>query len=453
MLFPTPTGMTESAQIVGAVAVLMATWWISEALPFAITALLPVILFPVFGVMEISQVTPAYANHVIFLFFSGFIFALCLERWQLHKRIALHTINSFGFSYHKILLGFMVTTAFLSMWVSNTATALMMIPIAVGVASQMESNEGGENQFSVSLLLGIAYAASIGGVATLIGTPPNAILAGIIEQQTGHSIGFFEWMTFAFPLATIFLLIAWLYLKFLIKDKPGHSAGARDSLGRQLDQLPPLSREEKLVIGIFSSVCVLWVLRGLIDIELFKSIKDATIGLIGAVLLFIIPASGGSQRLMDWKTAKKLPWDILILFGGGFALASGFEQTELTQWLGLQFSFLQGVNVFLIIFVITVFVIFLTEITSNTATASLLIPLMIALSLSLDMPPLLLATAVAVATSYAFMLPVATPPNAIIFSTGRVPIQKMAKTGLLLNIMGSVLITLFVTILAPWVLL
>ena len=454
ILLPTPDGMSSAAQVVAAVAVLMATWWITEALPFAVTALLPLILFPASGVMGVSDVTPAYANQIIFLFLSGFVFALCIERWNLHKRIALHTINTFGFSYNRILFGFMAATAFLSMWVSNTATTLMMIPIALAVASQLEPNSPSiqSSSFSLSLLLGIAYSASIGGVATIIGTPPNAILVGMLEQQGGISIGFFDWMLFAFPLALCFLLIAWLYLKTMMKGLLQNNVDNSEKLLKnEISKLPPFSKEEKLVLTIFSMVCFLWISRGFIDIELFKRINDSTIGLFGVLLLFMLPAKNGSERLMDWKTTKKLPWNILILFGGGFALASGFAHTELTQWMALKFDFLQGVNIIIVIFVIVLFVIFLTEITSNTATATLLIPLMIALSQTLAISPLLLATAVAVATSYAFMLPVATPPNAIVFSSGRVPIQKMAKVGFWLNIIGSILITIFVLSLLSFV--
>ena len=467
LLLPTPAGMNESAQVVAAVALLMATWWISETLPFAVTALIPIVFFPVFGVMGIIDVIPSYVHQIIFLFLSGFIFALCIERWHLHKRIALHTIKLFGFSYHKILLGFMVATAFLSMWVSNTATVLMMIPVALAVASQLEPGSEFEPEssskisggFSLVLLLGLAYSASIGGVATLIGTPPNAILAGMLEQQAGITVNFFDWMMFALPLATVFLFVAWLYLNFLMKsiltksDSTHFEVTGEAVLLEELAKLPSMSKEERSVIIVFSIVCFLWITRGFIDIEIFKNIKDSMIGMVGAIMLFLLPAKNGTQRLMNWKTTKKLPWGILILFGGGFALASGFESSELTSWLALKFTFLQDLNVVLVIFSIVLFVIFLTEITSNTATATLLIPLMIALSQTFGVPAIWLATAVAVATSYAFMLPVATPPNAIVYSTGRVPIQRMVRVGFWLNIIGSVLITLFVVWLLPliWV--
>lgn len=454
IFLPTPNDMSSAAQMVAAVAILMATWWVSEALPFAVTALVPIVFFPVLGVMGVNEVTPAYANQIIFLFLSGFIFALCIERWNLHKRIALHTINIFGFSYNRILFGFMAATAFLSMWVSNTATTLMMIPIALAVSNQLEPDTSliTKRSFSLSLLLGIAYSASIGGVATIIGTPPNAILVGMLEQQAGISIGFFDWMLFALPLASCFLLITWIYLKQMMRGTNQHDISeGKKVLQEEIAKLPSLSKEEIFVLTIFSIVCFLWIIRGLIDIELFKSIKDSTIGLFGAMLLFMLPAKNGNERLMDWQTTKKLPWNILILFGGGFALASGFAHTELTQWLALKFDFLQGVHILIVIFVIVLFVIFLTEITSNTATATLLIPLMIALSQTLSISPLLLATAVAVATSYAFMLPIATPPNAIVFSSGRVPIQIMAKVGFWLNIIGSILITFFVLYLLSFI--
>lgn len=446
ILLPTPADMTKSAQVVAAVAVLMASWWILEVVPFAVTALIPICLFPMLEVMPIGQVTSAYSHHIIFLFLAGFIFALCIERWRLHQRIALHIIKLLGFEYHKILLGFMLATAFLSMWISNTATTLMMLPIAIAVAKHIEPNKeiNIKHSFSLCLFLGIAYSASIGGVATIIGTPPNAILVGILEQQKNITINFFDWMIFALPLALVFLVMAWWYLRWTLGGRIIDAQNNAEAvLLNQIAELNPMSREEKQVILVFSFVCLLWILRGLLDISLFENIKDSVIGLVGAIVLYLLPADGGAQRLMDWQTTKKLPWEILILFGGGFALASGFEHTELTQWMALKLNFLQDYNTVFIIFCITLFVIFLTEITSNTATATLLIPLMIALAEPLQITPIMLAAAVAVATSYAFMLPVATPPNAIVFSSGRVPIQSMARIGFTLNIVGSFLLVFF----------
>ena len=452
LLMPQPATMSDAAQCVAAVAALMATWWITEAIPLAVTALLPIVLFPALDVMSVSAATAPYANHIIFLFLGGFLIALSIERWNLHKRIALYTIYLIGHSPKRILLGFILATAFLSMWISNTATALMMLPVALAVIKNIDNS--GESIFGMTLMLGIAYAASIGGVATIIGTPPNAILAGVLEQQTGVSISFFDWMVFALPLAAIFLLMAWAYLCILQRKEHIKLESVEHSfIVNELQQLGKITTEEKKVLAVFSLVAIGWITRGFIDIELFKQIKDSTIAIIGAILLFIIPANNNTTRLMDWETAKKLPWDILILFGGGFALALGFSESELTHWLGNQLNFLQGIHTVVIIAVVSLLVIFLTEITSNTATASLLIPLMVALSDTLNLPPMYLMVTVAIAASYAFMLPVATPPNAIVYSSRCVTIQQMARTGFLLNIAGCLLITLFVTQYLPMIFL
>ncbi len=442
--------MNPAALSVSAIAALMATWWITEAIPIPITALLPIALFPTLDVMNVNNVTSAYSNHIIFLFLGGFIIALCIERWNLHKRIALQTILIVGSSHKKILLGFMLATACLSMWISNTATTLMMIPIAIAVIKKIDDSR--ESIFGMTLMLGVAYSASIGGVATLIGTPPNAILAGILEQQLDTSISFFDWLTFALPLSCIFLAIVWIYLSY--QQKKEHSSlntFDKTLIKDELAKLGQLTTEEKKVLIVFFLVAVGWIARGLIDIEIFRQIKDSTIAIIGAILLFMIPAKNGSTRLMDWETTKKLPWDILILFGGGFALASGFSESGLTIWIGSQLNFLEGVNILIIIFALSLLIIFLTEITSNTATASILIPVMIALSEVMQLPPMYLMATVAISASFAFMLPVATPPNAIVYSSRYVTIQQMAKTGFLLNIVGSVLITFFILKFLPLV--
>ncbi|MCF6236359.1 MAG: DASS family sodium-coupled anion symporter [Gammaproteobacteria bacterium] len=447
---PTSESLTPAALHVAAIATLMAVWWVTEPVPIPITALIPIALFPTFDVMSVHQVTSNYANHIIFLFLGGFIIALCFERWNLHKRIALYVISIVGNSQKRILLGFMLATALLSMWVSNTATTLMMIPVVVAVIKKID--ESGESIFGMTLMLGVAYSASIGGVSTLIGTPPNAILAGVLEQQLNISISFFDWLVFALPLSLIFLALTWVYLCYLQKKehihiKPLDKAVIKDELAK-LGQITP---EEKKILGVFILVALAWIARGLIDIEFFKQIKDSTIAIFGAILLFIIPAKNRSTRLMDWDTAKKLPWDILLLFGGGFALASGFSETGLTTWIGGQLNFLADVNILFIILAVSLLVIFLTEVTSNTATASLLIPIMVGLSEVMQLPPMYLMATVAISASCAFMLPVATPPNAIVYSSRFVTIQQMAKTGFLLNILGSLLITLFIVRFLPWV--
>jgi len=455
LLIPLPEGMSYQARAVAAIALLMASWWISETIPLAITALLPVILFPIFDVMSVPHVTSAYGNQVIFLFLGGFIIALSIERWNLHKRIALRTIQFLGTSAPRVIMGFMIATAFLSMWISNTATALMMLPVAmavIGRINQVQDSSTSKNSFATILMLSIAYSASIGGVATLIGTPPNAIFAGIVQQQLQVSISFFDWMIFATPLALIFLIIAWFYFVYILLDRKNNPPSLdRQVIDHEIQQMGPMSIEEKRVFVVFLLVAFSWIFRGMIDLPLLEKINDSVIAIAGAILLFLVPASAKNKRLMDWQTAKNIPWDILILFGGGFALASGFSSSGLTKWIGNELLFLQGIPTIIIVLSLSLLVIFLTEVTSNTATASLLIPIMVALSDALQMPAMYLMATVAIAASYAFMLPVATPPNAIIYSSRRVTIMQMVKAGFYLNLIGSVLITAAIMILMPLV--
>lgn len=454
LVIPQPNGMPDSSMQVAAVAVLMATYWITEAIPIPATALLPIVLFPILGVMPTSKVTLSYGNHLIFLFMGGFLIAVTIEKWQLHKRIALHTILLVGISSNQIILGFMLATAFLSAWISNTATAMMMLTIGLAVIKQTETTNANNNSpFSTALMLGIAYSASIGGIATLIGTPPNAILAGVIESNFNYSIGFAQWMSFGVPLSLIMLLLCWYYLTHIaFKAEFKEFPGGKQSLQQQLRKLGSMSSAEKKVLGVFILVITSWLIRGLIDIQALKSVKDSSIAIAGAMLLFMIPANyKKNEYLLDWKTAKNIPWDIMILFGGGFALASGFSQSGLTEWLANQLLALHGVNLIILVLMIVLLVTFLTEITSNTATASLLLPVMGAFALAIQVHPLNLMVAVALAASFAFMLPVATPPNAIVFSSRKVSIPQMAGAGIWLNIIGSIFITLFVIFYLPTV--
>lgn len=449
LLLPAPEGMRPEALYVAAVAVLMAIWWITEALPLAATALIPVLVFPILGVMSTYAVTSSYANDLIFLFMGGFFIAATIQKWNLHKRIALHIIRLVGNSPGRITLGFMLATAFLSMWVSNTATAMMMLPIGMAVISQAMSAPGSAQQsedlkpFATGLMLAIAYSASIGGVATLIGTPPNAILAAVIEKQFEIRIQFATWFVFAFPLVVLFLLIGWWYItRIAFSVKMNVIPGGRQLIENELKKLGTLSLDEKKVLLVFVLVASAWMLNGLFATSL--DIKDSSIAIAGALLLFIIPSASGS-RLLDWQTAQNIPWDILILFGGGFALAGGFIESGLSDWLANQLSVLKGLPVAIVILASVLLVIFLTEITSNTATATLFLPVMAALSISLEVEPMLLMVGVAIAASFAFMLPVATPPNAIIFASRKVTVMEMAKAGFWMNIIGCFLITLFVT--------
>jgi len=449
---PQPEGMSPAGQGVAAVTLLMATWWISEAIPIAATALLPIVLFPLLGVMSTAQTTSAYANHLIYLFLGGFLIAMAMQKWNLHRRIALHTIRIVGVSPSRTLLGFMLATAFLSMWISNTATAMMMLPIGLAVIASHGGGDGATDQaFAASLMLAIAYAASIGGVATLIGTPPNAILAGVLEKTTGRTIGFAEWMGFALPLSLLMLAIAWFYLTRLAYPSPKHGgAETRELLRAELRQLGPTSWEEKWILAIFCSVAAAWILRGLVDFAWLKGVGDATIAMAGGILLFLIPSDWRQGRfLLDWESAVKLPWEIIILFGGGFTLASGFAESGLTEWLVSLLGLLHDTPPWLLVTAVTLLVIFLTEVTSNTATATIVLPVMGALAAAMGMEAAALMIPAAIAASYAFMLPVATPPNAIVFSSGQLTIPQMARAGLWMNLIASLVITLFVLMFYP----
>jgi sodium-dependent dicarboxylate transporter 2/3/5 len=454
LLMPLPEGMSAAGLRVAAVTVLMAVWWISEAIPVPATALLPIVLFPLLGILSGAEVTLAYGNHLIFLFMGGFLIAVTMERWNLHHRIALHTIRMVGVTPRRIVLGFMLATAFLSMWISNTATTMMMVTIAMAVLREIEheiDHRPGEVWFGTILMLGICYAASIGGIATLIGTPPNVIFAGVLEKTYGISISFTDWMRFALPLSMVMLALTWLYLTRMLCPKKSTSiAGGAAFIQRQLAGLGPMSRQEKQVALVFTTVALLWILRGLYQPAGLVLVKDSTIAIAGALLLFLIPVNLKRREfLLDWKTAVTIPWDIIILFGGGFALAQGFSESGLTRWLAEQLTVLQGVDTVLVIAAVVVMVIFLTEVTSNTATASLLLPVMGALASAIDVSPFGLMVATVLAASFAFMLPVATPPNAIVFSSRCVSMMQMARARFLPNPVGAVVITGFVYWLLP----
>ena len=462
LLLPTPESLPIAAKHVLAVAALMATWWVMEAIPIPATALLPIVLFPTLGVMSGAEVTRPYAHHLIYLFLGGFLIAVTIEKWNLHRRIALYTINLIGVTPKRIILGFMIASAALSMWISNTAATMMMVTIGLAVLKQVVAEIKADPEldidtrpehfhFGIALMLGIAYAATIGGVATLIGTPPNAILAGVVESHFGQSISFLDWMMFAFPLSVTMLIITWYYLThFAFPGEIDYLPGGKETVEREIAELGKMSRQEKIVLFVFGLVATLWITRGFIKIDAFKYVTDSTIAMAGALLLFIIPANLKEKEfLLDWKTACKIPWDILILFGGGFALAKGFTDSGLTQVIASQLGVLQGSNLLLIIAAVIAVVIFLTEITSNTATASMFLPIIAAMAVAMHIHPYTLMIAVALAASFAFMLPVATPPNAIAFSSHYFTIRQMARTGIWLNLIGIILISLFVKFYLP----
>jgi sodium-dependent dicarboxylate transporter 2/3/5 len=443
-----------------AIAIWIATWWVTEIIPIGITSLLPIVLFPLFGVMNGKAVSSSYFNHIIFLFIGGFMVALAIQRWNLHKRIALVILNFVGNSPGKLLFGFMFTTAFLSMWISNTATAMLMVPIIISIIHKLEIINGKKavQLFSIGLLLAIAYSASIGGITTLVGTPPNLSFARIFEIYFPNApeISFSKWMMFALPITIIMFAVTWIYLYFVfVKKTDSWKTVGNNELKEELRQLGPMSYEEKMVGIVFLLLALLWISRANIVIGSFKIIgwsslfnnpsyiNDGTIAITMAIILFLIPSkSEKNSFLMDWKTAEKLPWEIILLFGGGFALANGFKESGLSAWFGNELMFLGELSPILLILIISFLITFLTEITSNTATVETILPILAGIAISLNINPLLFMIPATVSGSFAFMLPVATAPNAIIFGTKRVTIFKMAQTGFVLNIIGIIVVTL-----------
>ena len=441
-----------------AIAILMAVWWITEAIPIAATALIPVVLFPIMGIMTGKKVAPIYFNNVIFLFIGGFIIALAMQKWQLHRRIAIKIIMLIGTSPKKIILGFMVATAFLSMWISNTATTMMMVPIALAVISRLEnvSEDVKISKFSLGLLIGIAYSASIGGIATLIGTPPNLVFIKILKINfpDAPEITFASWLAFGLPFSIIFLIIAWRLLVFIFVRRSKNEKADINLFKDEYKKLGPIGFEELVVLIAFIALAFLLIFRQNINIGSFtipgwsgilpepSFIDDGTVAVVIALLLFLIPARGSvGGWIMDWRTAVKLPWGIVILFGGGFALAEGFGQSGLSQWLGTQLTGFSGFPALVIVISICLMMTFLTELTSNTATTQMVLPILASLSLAIRINPLLLMIPATLSASCAFMLPVATPPNAIIFGSGKISVGRLARTGLILNFVGVILIT------------
>jgi sodium-dependent dicarboxylate transporter 2/3/5 len=459
LLFDLEPGNPTITPMAG-IAVWMAIWWMTEAIPLAATALLPVVLYPLLGVMDGRAVAPIYFNHIILLFLGGFLVALAMERWNLHRRIALRILLVFGSRPSDLLMGFMVATAFLSMWISNTATTMMMVPIAGSVLATVETKSG---KLSTGLLLGIAYSASIGGVATLVGTPPNLSFSRILQIQFPNApeISFGSWMVFGAPVAVTFLVIAWVLLTRLYVES---NVSAIDSghLRQEYDGLGRMGREERCVLVVFVSLALLWVFRkglriGGLGIPGWSEwlpypgyVNDGVVAIGMALILFVIPSRrSDSGRVLDWEIARKLPWHIVLLFGGGFALAQGFVDSGLSAWIGGQLVGLRSVHPILLVVLICLLITFLTELTSNTATAEMFLPILGSLALAIQINPLFLMIPATLSCSFAFMLPVATPPNAIIFGTNRVRISDMARTGIWLNVIGVLIAAFGVVLLGP----
>ncbi len=453
-LFNPPAQLPIAAYNILGATLWIAIWWIFEVVPISVTALLPIILFPLSGGMDLSLTTAAYGHKYVFLYMGGFMIAIAIEKWNLHRRIALNIISLVGVNVNTVVLGFMVATAFLSMWISNTATSVMMLPIGVAIVKQLEENttitKKQVSQFGKMLMLGIAYSASIGGIATLIGTPPNLILAGVISETYGEEITFSQWFLFGFPISITLLTIGWIYLtRFAFNLDLKEFPGGKEQIIKLKNELGVISFEEKTVGFIFFLTAFCWIMRSFLLQQLLPALDDTIIAIFFAVILFLIPASKGNRKLIQWKEALKMPWGIILLFGGGMALAKGFEVSGLALWIGNQMTLLNGFELFLIVFLIVAIVNFLTEITSNLATTAMLLPVLAPIAFQLDVHPFILMISAATAASCAFMLPVATPPNAVVFGSGYLRIIDMVKAGIVMNIISIILISLAVYFALP----
>ena len=469
LMIPLPEGMEPTALRMASVAALMATWWITEAIPIPATSLLPLPLFPLMGILSAAETPLSYADRMIFLFLGGFLIAVSIQKVGLHRRIALQIIRLIGGSPPRIVLGFMVASASLSLWISNTATTMMMLPIALAVVSQFSENLDKSKEskvfvdnFGLVLMLGLAYAASIGGIGTLVGTPPNIVLAGFIKKlyPQAPELDFFGWMKFGIPLVVIFVPLAWYILVRwgssvpVLKLKYSGEHGS-EYIKTQLKALGKMNWSERTVLTVFILTALGWIFRKPIQLGTFQTwglnqwfplIDDSTISMAMGCLLFLIPTNLKKHKfILDWDSVHKgVPWGILILFGGGFALAKGMSETGLALWLGTQLVWLKNVPVWVMILATCTMITFLTEITSNTATTTMLIPVLGSAALAMGAHPLILMIPATISASCAFMLPVATPPNAIIFGSNLIRIPQMARIGLILNFIGIILVTILV---------
>lgn len=458
MLFSgAPEGLSDTAWRTAAIGILMAIWWATEAVPIAVTALIPLVIFPLLGIATIQATASPYANKVIYLFLGGFVVAFAMQRWDLHRRIALTVLQYTAGNGRALVGGFMLASALISMWVMNTSTTMMLLPIAVSIItvihkSVTDLDDAGRQDFQYSLLLGVAYGATIGGIATLVGTAPNAMLAAFMQENYNTAIDFSSWMLVGLPLSAAMLPLAWLALtRWVFTVDFSTSGEARTALKRMKDDMGKITVPEKRVAIVFISLALLWVFRPLLTkLDALSALDDSSIAMAGAIALFLIPS--GDRRdplLLRWQYAEQLPWGVLILFGGGLTLASAVSKTGLAAWLG---DSLQAVGTLPLVFIVIItatMIIFLTELTSNVATTATFLPVVGAIAIEAGYDPIVMAVPVTLAASCAFMLPVATPPNAIVFGSGLLTIPKMVRAGIVLNIVGIVLVSIAAVVLAP----
>ena len=456
LLLPSPEGLNSTAWTVAAIAVLMAIWWATEAIPVAVTALLPLALFPLLGITSFEEAAVPYANKNIYLFLGGFILALGIESSGLHKRIALKMIIAVGSSGASLIGGFMLVAALISMWVMNTSTTLMLLPIGLAVCTVMADtipglSEKQKKDFDTALLLGIAYAATIGGMSTLIGTAPNIVFSSFMQDTYGVEISMLNWMMLGVPLSAVLLLGAWISLtKYVFKINFEASSESKLELKKILDEMGALSKDEIRISIIFGLAVFAWVFRKLlVNFELFSGLTDAGIAIIAAILIFMTPSATKKGDLLKWEKSKDLPWGLLILFGGGLSLAAQISSSGLGIWIGESLIVLSTIPPILLILAVATLIIFLTEITSNVTTTTTFLPVFGGVAIAIGILPVSLTIPVCLAASCAFMLPVATPPNAIVYGSNKFTIATMMRAGIALNIIGILVVTLFSYFLAP----
>ena len=452
-----PENLSQAGWMTASMGILMAVWWATEAVPIAVTALLPIVVFPLLGIATIQDTTAPYANKVIYLFLGGFIVAFAMQRWNLHRRIALNVLQHVGGNGRSLVGGFMLASAIISMWVMNTSTTMMLLPIAVSIIAVIHKTVDGlddhaKESFQYSLLLGVAYGATIGGMATLVGTAPNAMLAAFMQETYGTEIDFSRWMLVGLPLSAMMLPLAWLILtRFAFKVDFKTSDEGKAVLRQLKDELGAMTVPEKRVATVFVLMAATWVLRPLlVTLPGLSALDDSGIAMAGGIALFLIPSGEKSDpMLLRWTYAERLPWSVLILFGGGLTLAGAVTRTGLAEWLGASLQTVGALPLFALVIVAAAMIIFLTELTSNIATTATFLPVVGAIAIESGYDPIVLTVPVTLAASCAFMLPVATPPNAIVFGSGMLTIPKMVRAGMMLNIVGIFLVSIVALYLAP----
>ena len=458
MLLPTPEGLSLEAHKTAALFLLMGIWWATEAVPVAVTALVPLALFPMLGIVDIQSAANPYANKTIYLFFGGFLIATAIQKWDLHKRIALFVLEYAGSNGASLILGFMLTAALISMWVMNTATTIMLLPIGLAVITVVKETVRGLSEkemesFQLALLLGIAYGATIGGMSTLIGTGPNGMLAAFMADNYNLDISFVDWMKVGIPLSTVMLPCSWLILtRVIFKVEFETSQETKDLLSSMKQELGKFDGAEFKVFVVFVLTAITWMLRTVLDdINGLEGLSDAGIAMISALFLFLLPSGNKEKKgaLLEWKDAQEnVPWGLLVLFGGGLSLANAVQATGLAVWMGNLIP--QGISIVLIVILVVTMIIFLTELTSNMATTATFLPVVAAIAIQSDFNPLLVTAAVALAASCAFMLPVATPPNAIVFGSGLIRVPQMARAGFLINVLGILVVSFVAAVSVPY---